>query len=120
MNMVADCIGRRETVLIVCQKQAALEVLAKRLDAEGLSGRFFYVTNINKDRTPIIQAIRSQIDTISQAIRDYRAENIVGQRQELARRIEKLENDIDRHHVAIHEKDEITGLSYRSLLRPTD
>lgn len=30
VNMVGDCIGRRETVLIVCQKLPALQVVAKK------------------------------------------------------------------------------------------
>ena len=36
-------LGRGERVLVVCQKPAALEVVRKRLDAEGLMNRFFYL-----------------------------------------------------------------------------
>ena len=64
VNIIGDCIGRKQTVLIVCQKSAALEVLAKRLDAEGLRDRFFYITHVNKDRTSVIQSIRTQIEGI--------------------------------------------------------
>ena len=41
VNIVATCIGRGETVLIVCQKQAALRVVEKRLQAVGLCFRFW-------------------------------------------------------------------------------
>ncbi len=39
VNMVADAIGRQRSLLIVCQKHAALEVVHKRLVAEGLGQR---------------------------------------------------------------------------------
>ena len=39
VNTVTDCIGRGETVVVVCEKQAALEVVHKRLRAEGLGHR---------------------------------------------------------------------------------
>jgi hypothetical protein len=116
VNIIGDCIGRKQTVLVVCQKSAALEVLAKRLDAEGLKNRYFYITHVNKDRTSILQNLRTQIEGIGQAMRAYRAENVEREREELAEKIEKLEKEIDKHHAAIHTIDETTGLSYRILL----
>ncbi len=116
VNIIGDCIGRNQTVLVVCQKSAALEVLAKRLDAEGLKDRYFYITHVNKDRTSVIQNLRTQVEGIVQAMRTYRAENVEREREELAEKIEKLEKEIDKHHAAIHTTDEATGLSYRILL----
>ena len=43
VNMVADAIGRQRSLLVVCQKQAALEVVHKRLVAEGLGGRVIMI-----------------------------------------------------------------------------
>lgn len=40
VNMVADAIGTGKSLLVICQKQAALEVVRKRLDKERLSDRF--------------------------------------------------------------------------------
>ena len=116
VNIIGDCIGRQQTVLVVCQKSAALEVLAKRLKAEGLQDRFFYITHVNKDRTSVIQSIRTQIEGLSPSIKVYRSENVEGERDVLAEMIEKLENEIDKHHAATHQIDDIIGLSYRSLL----
>ena len=116
VNIIGDCIGRKQTVLVVCQKSAALEVLAKRLDAEGLRDRFFYITHVNKDRTSVVQSIRTQIEGIIQSMRAYRSENVERERDELAEKIEKLEEEIDKHHGAIHTIDDATGLSYRILL----
>lgn len=116
VNIIGDCIGRNQTVLVVCQKSAALEVLTKRLDAEGLKDRYFYIINVHKDRTFVIQNLRTQVEGIVQAMRAYRAENVDREREELAEKIEKLEKEIDKHHEAIHTTDEATGLSYRILL----
>ena len=71
---------------------------------------------MNKDRTSVIQSIRTQIEGIAQSRRAYRSENVERERDELAEKIEKLENEIDKHHGAIHTIDEATGLSYRILL----
>lgn len=114
VNIIGDCIGRHQTVLVVCQKSAALEVLAKRLDAEGLKDRYFYVTHVNRDRTSVVQSLRDQIDGMVQATQAYPAENV--EREALAEKIEKLEKEIDKHHAAIHAVDDATGLSYRALL----
>ncbi|MCW8444196.1 AAA domain-containing protein [Fluoribacter gormanii] len=116
VNIIADCIGKKQTVLVICQKSAALEVLAKRLHAEGLSERFFYVTHVNKDRTPVIQEIRNQREGLPQTVRVGEIENINRQRNELAMTIERLENEIDKHHEAIHTIDDKTGLTYRLLI----
>jgi hypothetical protein len=103
-------------VLVICQKSAALEVLAKRLNAEGLKDRHFYITHVNKDRISVIQNLRTQVEEAIQAMRAYRAENVDREREELAEKIEKLEKEIDKHHEAIHMTDAATGLSYRILL----
>jgi len=62
--MVADAIGRKKSLLIVCQKHAALEVVYKRLLAEGLGDRIIMVNDVNKDREPTIRAVREQLDSI--------------------------------------------------------
>ena len=116
VNIIGDCIGRKQTVLVVCQKSAALEVLAKRLDAEGLRDRFFYITHANKDRTSVIQSIRTQIEGLVQSIEGLSIRKCRAKRDELAEKIEKLESEIDKHHKAIHTIDDATGLSYRILL----
>lgn len=116
VNIIGDCIGRNQSALIICQKSAALEVLAKRLDAEGLQERFFYITHVNKDRTSVVQNIRTQIDGMRQSVAMLRSENIERERNELMEMIEKLESEIDKHHEAIHAVDEGPGLSYRLLL----
>ena len=114
VNMVADAIGHQRSMLIVCQKHAALEVVYKRLVAEGLGDRIIMINDVNKDREPTIRAVREQLDGIFQrALFDNAG---VRQRERTAARIESLEGELDRLHRALHDVDEPTGLSYRALL----
>jgi len=115
VNIVADSIGRGQSVLIICQKQAALRVVQKRLEAEDLGERLFLVVDVNRDRESIIRAIRDQLEKIRES--GFRSiTTLKRNREELAVRIETLEKELDRHHRAVHAVDEQTGLSYRSLL----
>ncbi len=114
VNMVADAIGRGRSMLIVCQKHAALEVVRKRLVAEGLGDRIVMVNDINKDREPTIRAVREQLEAIQRgAVAD---QGLTRQRERMAARIETLEGELDRQHEALHRIDASTGLSYRALL----
>lgn len=115
VNIVADSIGRGESVLIICQKQAALKVVQKRLAAEGLGERLFLVVDVNRDRETIIRSIREQVDTV-RASNSRNVTVLKRERDVLATRIETIEAEIDSHHRALHSVDTHTGFSYRSLL----
>lgn len=114
VNMVADAIGRRKSLLIVCQKHAALEVVYKRLVAEGLGDRIIMVNDVNKDREPTIRAVREQLDSIFKG--SLFDNGWARQRERVAAKIEALEGELDRLHRALHHVDPATGLSYRALL----
>lgn len=114
VNMVADAIGTGRSLLVVCQKQAALEVVHKRLEAAGLGDRIVMVNDVNKDREPVIRAVREQLEDLFQ--RPHGASGWRQQREQTAARIESLEGDLDGQHRALHAVDEQTGLSYRLVL----
>jgi len=114
VNMVADAIGTGRSLLVVCQKQAALEVVHKRLEAAGLGERIVMVNDVNKDRKSVIQSIREQLEELYR--RPTGATGWRQQRQQAAARIEALERDLDGQHRALHAVDERTGLSYRLIL----
>ena len=115
VNVITDAIGRHETVLVICQKQAALKVVQKRLDAEGLGDRLFLVVDINKDREIIIRSIKDQREKIRSAP-EGRLSALLRQREEKIARIERLEGEIDSAHGALYRKDDACGLSYREVL----
>lgn len=114
VNMVADAIGRQRSLLIVCQKHAALEVVHKRLVAEGLGSRVVMLNDVNRDRESVIRSVREQLEVL------FAAEPVQHtwqrQRERIAARIESLEGELDRFHASLHDIDERTGLSYRQLL----
>ncbi len=115
VNMVGDAIGLGRSVLIVCQKHAALEVVHKRLVAEGLGDRIALVNDVNKDRQPIIRSIREQLEGLVRWPTDAAA-HIKRKREVVAARIESTEATLDKHHAALHQLDSAVGLSYRVLL----
>jgi primosomal replication protein N'' len=115
VNIVGEAIGRGESVLVICQKQAALQVVQKRLDAEGLSGRLFSVTDVNRDRDALVRALRDQLP-LARSTAPSVLSALRRRREEKAARIESLEGEIDRRHLALHTPVDDTGLSYRSVL----
>jgi hypothetical protein len=116
VNMVCDAIGRGQTLLIVCQKHAALEVVYKRLAAEGFSHRVLMINDVNRDRSPIIRAVREQLERLWEPGAAAAAAAVRRERQDLAARIESLEKTLDDHHAVLHRVDERIGTSYRDLL----
>lgn len=115
VNMVADTIGRKRSLLVVCQKQAALEVVHKRLEAEGLGGRVLMITDVNRDREQTVKAVRGQLESLWNSAH-LRSQNWRQTRLQTAARIESLEWELDHYQAALYEVDRATGLTYRQLL----
>jgi primosomal replication protein N'' len=115
VNIVADSIGRGKSLLVICQKQAALEVVRKRLERENLGERIVILTDINRDREPVVRAVREQVQALHMRPPGG-APAWRRQREQVAARIEALEGELDRHQSAIHRLDERIGLTYRTLL----
>jgi hypothetical protein len=115
VNMVADAIGRQRSLLVVCQKQAALEVVHKRLEAEGLGDRILMITDTNRDREPTVKAVREQLEALWNTAH-LRSQNWRQTRLQTGARIESLEWELDHYQAALHEADPATGLTYRQLL----
>ncbi len=115
VNVVADCLGRGETVLIVCEKQAALEVVHKRLSAEGLDHRVFRVENTVSDRAKVLKALQAQVPGLLQQ-NDRQGSGRQSKRLELAARIDQTEADLDAYHEAIYAPHRRLGYAYRDVL----
>lgn len=114
VNMVSDAIGRGKTLLVVCQKQAALDVVRKRLIAEGLGDRIVMVTDENRDRQVVIRTIREQLDSLVGGA--PRSDQWRPDRQRMAAVIEALENALNQHQSRLYSTDESSSLSYRTIL----
>jgi hypothetical protein len=114
VNLVADAIGTKRSLLIICQKQAALDVVCKRLHREGLGERLLMVTDLSKDRRPVIESVRNQVE----AIQANRSSDNAWQRQRKAvlDRMGRLEDKLNAHQVALYARDDLSGLTYRELM----
>ena len=113
VNLIGDAIGQKKPVAVVCQKQAALEVVKKRLIAEGLDDRLVLITDLNKDRRRVLMDIRTQLEALENFTAPLRLEN---QRNICAQRIEAIEHELAEHHQSLHKHDEQAGASYRELI----
>lgn len=116
VNMVCDAIGRGERVLIVCQKQPALDVVKKRLDMEGLGERVCYIKDTTRDRLEILGQIRQQLLNPTESTNDHA--RLHSEREGLANTIEALENELNQGHQALHipPPNRPGHLSYREVL----
>ncbi len=115
VNIVADCIGRGESVLIVCQKQAALNVVRKRLEAENLGRRICGVIDINRDRQPLIKLIREQVENLFTA-GAWGLTNARELRTDLINKVDLIENKINGFEDSIRMVDEQYKISYRDII----
>jgi primosomal replication protein N'' len=115
VNIVADAIGHGKSLLVVCQKLPALEVVHKRLVAEGLGNRVVMVKDINQDRRPVLKVIREHLGNLTgnDLVDSGRWRH---EREQAAVRIERLESEIDRHHEALHQLDPQSRRSYREIV----
>lgn len=115
VNIITDCLGRGESVLVVCEKKAALDVVQKRLTAEGLGDRVVRVENTTTDRLPFINSLKTQVP----AIRNDAVNHAPATRQRrlpVAAKIDALETELDAYHEAVHCVDPRLGLSHREVL----
>jgi len=114
VNLVADAIGTKRSLLIICQKQAALDVVCKRLQRESLGERLVMVTDLSKDRRPVIESVRNQVA----AIQTNRHADNAWQRQRKAvlDRIGRLEEKLNARQAALYTRDDLSGLTYRELM----
>lgn len=111
-NIVADALARHKKVLVVCQKRAALDVVAERLKAAGLSDLFLNVHDATSDREPIIDLLSMQISALlnGSAPVDHRQK-----RRRLCQQIESLEQELDLLHRAFHAPRR-WGLSFQQTM----
>lgn len=115
VNLVSDAIGRAKTVLVVCQKLPALEVVRKRLVAAGLQDRICMITDINKDQREIRQQIGVQVRDLRRPDL-YRSTYSGRQRDQLVQKITRLERDLDNQHQAMIAQNDRFSLSYVSII----
>ncbi|HHO49888.1 MAG TPA: DUF4011 domain-containing protein, partial [Deltaproteobacteria bacterium] len=61
VNLVADALSRGKTVAVVCEKRAALDVVAQRLESVGLRHLLAVVHDIHDDRRPLYTQVIARL-----------------------------------------------------------
>ncbi|MCK1142982.1 AAA domain-containing protein [Providencia stuartii] len=116
VNLIADAIGHQQTVLVICQKPAALDVVYKRLVANGLTDRVLLINQNQKPRE-IIQAVREQIEQLwgrlAIALHD---DDWRHQRRQIQATLKQHECLLDDYYQAMFSEDEQLKLSYKQVL----
>ncbi len=114
VNIVSDCLGRGESILICCAKQAALDVVQKRIETERLGDRVMMVTDVNRDRRNVLETVRSLLETVAE--RDSRYDRLLVERSETAARIKMQEDELNACHTALYSQIGSTGRTYRDVI----
>lgn len=114
VSVIVDSVARGESVLVVCQKQAALRVVEKRLERHGLGERLLSVSDVHADRVPIVKTLKQQLDGLGPA--DSQLERMRQEREALTKRIDGIEQELDQHHAANRRRDPVSNLTYREIV----
>lgn len=116
-NLIADYIARDKTVLLVCQKRAALDVVYSRFDELGMSDFLGLVHDFRSDRKPLYKKIARQINHIE----EYKLSNnsldtvhLERQFNLASRRIDQITEELEEFKHALYDEED-AGLSVKEL-----
>lgn len=112
VNLIADALANQKKVLVVCQKKAALEVLKKRLTANGLGELLQLVDDVQKDRMRIIKSIR-EIETPSSAGKSF--SQLDAERRTTSDILKNCEEVLDKCLQFLSDAQHGQGLRYGNL-----
>lgn len=113
VNIVADALGRHERVLVVCQKQAALEVVRNRLDAAQLGDRLCLITDPSRDRRSLIKKLREDLEAWDP---NRRRDELSRERLAIATDVSRLENELDGIYRAMATPLASSGLNDQQVI----
>jgi primosomal replication protein N'' len=112
VNVVIDTVARGEKVLVVCQKQAAINVVSKRLAKEGLRELYLVVHDAMKDRARVIDELEGQVSSWPPSV----PRDVEQRREATCREIIRIETELKTYNQALWTSKSKGGLSYRSIL----
>ncbi|MFI3135579.1 MAG: AAA domain-containing protein [Methylococcaceae bacterium] len=112
VNLIADALANQKKVLVVCQKKAALDVLKKRLTANGLGDLLQLIDDAQKDRMRIIKSIR---DLESNTLAKKQFSQIDIERQTTSEILKDCENFLDKSNQFLTDHQQGRRLTYGNL-----
>ena len=110
VNLIADAVANKKKVLVVCQKKAALEVIRKRLDANGLGDLVQLIEEPQSDRMRIIKSIRSIANNFS-----HSPVFIANERDKISDSLNEYETALDKTNALLSENQNGKHPTYGNL-----
>jgi len=124
-NLISDSIASGKSVLVVCQKRAALDVVYKRLKEHNLSDFLALVHDYKNDRKEIYEKAAGQIERVNEyKIRNNGLDTIKLERKffHASRRIDQITEELEEFKTSLFDEQEC-GLSVKELYirsKPTE
>ena len=116
-NLISDFIARGKSVLLVCQKKAALDIVHDRLESKDLVDFIGLMHDFKNDRKSIYEQIASQIDRLNEyQQRNNSLDSIQLERKFLqaSRTIDQLSEELEEFKFALYDQSE-AGVSVKEL-----
>ncbi len=116
-NLISDAIAHRKSVLVVCQKKAALDVVYNRLSNIDLENFIGLVHDFRADRNSLYKKLKSQIEKVEEYERQNATSDIIYLEREFlkeSRAIEKIVQELEDFRRALFDTKEC-GLSAKEL-----
>ena len=113
VNLIANALYRREKVAVICEKEPALNVVLKRMEANGLRSLAAKITQPRKDRKKLIKSIQEL-----NANDSVHSDSNKNHRLLKSKEIEKHEKVLDDFHQRLQSTD--GKLCYGDILAHLD
>ncbi len=121
-NLVADSIANGKTVLVVCQKKAALDVVHQRLSEKQIQNFTALVHDFQYDKKNIYAQLNAQIEKIYEKVEQKISLEALHYEEkflQLNRQIEQSVRDLEAFKTALFDTSEC-GLSVKELYLTSD
>jgi len=121
-NLIADYIARGKSVLVVCQKRAALDVIFSRLSDKNLNDFIALVHDFKNDRKSIYEKIANQIERLNEyQTRNNNLDTIQVEREfQISSRVIDEQTDVlEEYKKALFDETEC-GISIKELYLTSD
>lgn len=113
-NLVADFVARGKTVLFVCEKRAALDVVYHRLKQQGLDELCCYIHDSQGDKRSFIRNLKATYEDFLQKKMDLHSINL--KRSALLHNLQEQLGLLEQYHTTNAGEQEVAGISVHNLI----
>ncbi|NBU36600.1 MAG: hypothetical protein EBS35_08505 [Bacteroidetes bacterium] len=116
-NLMADAMGSKKSVLLVCQKRVALEVVQKRLNEVGLGQYVGLWSDFKKDRAPVYAQMAQTIQNLEEAeAQNQNLDTVLLERKfgQACNQLEQITQNLESWKAALFDSS-LAGTSVREL-----